>query len=258
MVDTEVAKLYYNEFNRPLFYLFPSTNGLIYLLHVLFLLGLFFIVLGISNRFFVLVIFFFHLCFIQRNHFIVYGADLYATFYLFFLCFMKTGVHFNFITWVRKRWFGFSKKVETCNKMKACNKIDVYDKVDTYDKSDLLTSVGVRLVQVQICISYGMTGLEKLKGPQWWEGSAVWYVIGNQQLVPMDLSLFYHWPALVAIMSASVIAFEVYFPMAIWQKKLFPLWIGFGVLFHIAAALFMGIPYFSLVVIWGYHSMVSP
>jgi len=35
-----------------------------------------------------------------------------------------------------------------------------------------------------------LTGWEKLKGDQWWEGSAVWYVAANDQLVPWDLGIF--------------------------------------------------------------------
>ena len=232
LVDAEVAKLYYNKFNEPLFYLFPSTDFLIYLFHILFLVGLLLITFGLSNRVFVFVVFLLHLSFIQRNHFIVYGADLYATFWLFFLCFMKSGSHFNLITLFRKKYLGL-KKV-------------------TSEECDLLTSVGVRLMQVELCISYGMTGLEKLKGMNWWEGSAVWYVMGNQQIVPFDFSFFYNVPVIIAFMSFSVLAFEIYFPMAIWQEKLRPLWIFFGVMFHLLTSLFMGLVYFGLIMMISY------
>ena len=232
LVDAETAKLYYSKFNEPLFYLFPATDSLIYLFHVLFLVGLLLIALGVSHRLFVLGVFLLHLCFIERNHFIVYGADLYATFWLFFLCFMKSGSHFNFITWVGRKYFGLKKVVS--------------------ERWDILTSVGVRLMQVQICITYGATGLEKLKGANWWEGSAVWYVMGNQQIVPFDFSFFYRAPVVIALMTFSVLVFEIYFPMAIWQKKLRPLWIFFGVTFHLLTSLFMGLFYFGLIMTMSY------
>ena len=231
LIDAKAAKLFFRPFNEPLFYLFPSSDFLIYLFHILFLAGLLLITLGLSNRIFIFSTFLLHLCFIQRNHFIVYGADLYATFWLFFLCFMKTGSYFNIFTYLKKR----PNSQET-----------------TLHNTDELTSVGVRLMQIQICISYGITGLEKLKGFHWWEGSAVWYVIGNQQLVPTDLSFFYNIPLVVSLMTFSVLVFEIYFPIAIWQNKLRPLWVLFGITFHLLTAFFMGILYFGLVMIVSY------
>ena len=239
LVDTHMAKLYYTLFNEPLFYLFPSSDGLIYLLHIFLLLGLLLIALGLSHRLFICAIFLIHLVFIQRNHFIVYGADLFATFWLFFLCFMKTGSHFNFISFIKRKTL-----------QKFFGKISSRGVHQT--NSDIMTSVGVRLMQIQICICYGTTGLEKLKGNSWWEGSAIWYVIGNQQLIPFDMSFLYHTPVLIAFMTFSTLIFEIYFPIAIWQRKLRYLWIVFGLSFHLFIALFMNLLYFGLIMIVSY------
>ena len=89
LMDADTARQSYSEFNKPFLYLFPNSDTLIYLFHMAFLLGLLLITLGLSHRIFIFGVFLLHLCFIQRNPFIVYGADLYATFWLFFLCFMK-------------------------------------------------------------------------------------------------------------------------------------------------------------------------
>lgn len=233
LVDAETAKTYYNAFNRPPFYLFPGTDSLIYLLHVLLLAGFLLLTLGLSYRIFVFGILLLHLCFIERNHFIVYGADLYATFSLFFLCFMKSGSHFNLIALIGRKYFeNFKRRVP--------------------EKSDLLTSMGVRLMQIQICMAYGMTGLEKLKGEKWWEGSAVWYVMGNRQFTTFDFSFVHNMPVVVALMTFSVLVFEIYFPIAIWQKRLRPLWIFFGITFHLLTSFFMGLFYFGLIMIVSY------
>ena len=147
--------------------------------------------------------------------------------------FYETHPHFNFITYLRKKYFGLKKD-------------------NSQEKGDELTFVGLRLMQIQICISYAMTGLEKLKGASWWEGSAVWYVMGNQQLVHRDFSFFYNVPMVVALMTFSVLLFEIYFPIAIWQKRLRPLWVIFGITFHLFTSFFMGIFYFGLIMMVSY------
>ena len=232
LVDTETVKTYFHEFGRPLFYLFPHTDFLIYLFHALFLVGLFLLTIGLSYRIFIFGIFLLQLCFIERNPFIVYGTDLCAAVFLFYLCFMKSGAHFNLITLIGRRYFGFKKRIS--------------------EKSDILTSMGVRLMQVQLCIIYGTAGLAKLKGEKWWEGSAIWYITGNQQVAIFDFSFIYHVPVIIALLTFSVLAFEIYFPIAIWQKKLRPLWILFGITLHLFTSLFLNLFYFGLVMTASY------
>src|SRR5213075_1245644 len=62
-------------------------------------------------------------------------------------------------------------------------------------KTDLFSTVGFRLLQVQLMIIYAYSGLEKLRGVTWWQGDAIWNTLANGQLVGLNLSFIAHVPA---------------------------------------------------------------
>ncbi len=170
----------------------------------------------------------------QRNFSIVYGADLFANCWLFYLSFVDHNQNFSIWNLLK----GTSAKAERVLTTGGDRAIFA---------SDTLSSFGVRLLQIQLCISYAFTGFEKLKGIRWWEGTAVWYVIGMEDLIPHDLAFMKHYPVAIAVLSMATVIFEVYFIFAVWSKKLRYPWLFVGFLFHLGTAIFMGLWYFFFV-----------
>jgi len=124
--------------------------------------------------------------------------------------------------------------------------------------TDLLSGVGYRLVQIHLCIIYAYTGLEKFKGETWWEGTAVWYVVSNDNIVPFNMEFFQYVPSLVALMTFSTLIFEVYFPVAIWLKPLRNFWLFLGICLHGLSAIFMGLIFFAPIMLAAYLFFVDP
>lgn len=220
------AKEFLPEMYVPLFYWFPTTDTLVVILHIAFLLLLLAGALGLLRRWSTWIVFVIHMAFMQRNYTVIYGADLITTFWLLYLSLAD-----------HSRSFSIWKK-------SPCPVVQ--------NQSDLLSSVAYRLIQVQLCIVYAYTGLEKLKGPSWWEGTAVWKVLGNTQLTPMDFSFLVHMPWLFPVMTYSTLLFEVYFPAAVWYKPLRPYWLTLGASFHLIAALTMKLHFFSALMVAAY------
>jgi hypothetical protein len=124
--------------------------------------------------------------------------------------------------------------------------------------SDIFSTVGFRLLQVQLCVSYAYTGIEKLKGIQWWEGVAVWHVLGLQDLVSGDYTFLQNFPVVVGLLTMVTVIFEIYFPFAMMLERLKPWWLLLGVAFHAGTGIFMSIPFFCLVMISPYVLFVDP
>lgn len=234
LMSQDSLNSYLIDFLKPLFPLYTSSDSFNFALYALFLLLIFILLIGLANRWVTMIIFVLHLVFIQRNPAIIYGADLVSTFWLFYLCFVN---HNQFFT--IKKFLPFLKQKQVL-------------------QSDMFTSMGFRLIQIQLCIMYGYTGMEKLKGGTWWEGSAVWYVMGNDNLVPFDLSFFQHMPWAIAFMTYSTLIFEIYFPIAIWLKPLKPTWLFLGLCLHTLAAFFMGLIFFSPIMLSAYILFLNP
>lgn len=172
----------------------------------------------------------------QRDFSIVYGADLFANCWLFYLCFVDHNRYFSIWNLLKRGRQGG----------------DANGPSGDSGASDMVSSFGVRLLQIQLCVSYAFTGFEKLKGLRWWEGTAVWYVIGMEDLIPHDLAFMKHFPMAVGLLSMATIIFEVYFIFAVWSKRLRYPWLFAGFCFHLGTAIFMGLWYFFLVMVTPY------
>jgi hypothetical protein len=122
---------------------------------------------------------------------------------------------------------------------------------DSRQKSDM-ASVALRFSQLQVCIIYFYSGLEKLKGAFWWKGEAVWTVMANSQLASSDFSWLAGFPMIVAIATWSTLLWEVYFPVLVWIPRLrYPVLL-FGVALHLGIGLSMNIPFFGFLMISSY------
>jgi hypothetical protein len=111
--------------------------------------------------------------------------------------------------------------------------------------SSIFESMALRLLQLQVCIIYGYSGFEKLKGLLWWRGEALWYALANVQIARFDFSWVAHFPILIVIGTYATVLWEVYFPVLVWIKPVQKYVLAFGVLLHIGIAITVYIPFFA-------------
>lgn len=218
------------DFYRSLWPFYFHSDGANLWGHRLFILVLVLLGLGIGGRLLMWAALYLHVGFIQRNFSVVYGADMTACFWFLYLAMADSCKHYSVLNY----WFkDKSRKREQ-------------------KRSDIFSSIAVRLIQIQLVIIYVYTGCEKLKGMTWWEGVAVWKVLGNPQLAPFDMSFMAHVPWVIAIMTYGTLIFEVYFPVVVINKRCRNFWLSFGVFLHAGTAALMGLHFFALVMLCAY------
>ncbi len=113
-----------------------------------------------------------------------------------------------------------------------------------------LTNIAFLSSKFQVVFVYVVSALYKLDGSHWLEGSALHYVLLNptysvdvvMQLVPkMELPLrLFTW---------LILLFQLLFPLLIWNRKLKPALVIFGILLHLTIAFVMGIMDFGLLMV---------
>lgn len=190
-------------------------------LHLLLLCFLLMLALDVLPRVSAIAAFILHVSFMRRNMAQVFGVDLISTCFLFYLCMASSSFSRNPI-------------------------------------HKMLHSMVIRLIQIQVCIIYAFSGLDKVRGVQWWAGEALWAVLSNPQLARFDLSWIAHFPLLIVVGTFSSLAWEVYFPALVWLPRL-RLWIlGFGVLMHVGIGFFINIPFFAALMMMSYISFLTP
>ncbi|MEV0890283.1 HTTM domain-containing protein [Promicromonospora sp. NPDC050262] len=118
---------------------------------------------------------------------------------------------------------------------------------------NLLHNAAVLAVGAQICLVYVLSGLFKLQGEQWRDGSAVYY--------PLSLPQFRPWPELadliagngwlVAAVTWGTLALQLTFPLLLLQRHLRVAAVAGALLMHAGIAVVMGLPFFSLFMMAG-------
>jgi hypothetical protein len=226
------------EFYRPGFSWYPTTDAAALAMNIGLLACLILLLVGALPRLAALVGFILHVALIQRNYSVAYGADFITTFMFFSLIFIRSDRRFSLAAWWRAR---------TGRSLRD----------DAGSIPQMLSSAAIRVMQIQLCLIYAYTGLEKMKGPSWWDGSAIWAVVGNQQIMFIDSSWIAKVPLLLAAMTFLTLLFEIYFAALVWT----PLrkWIILlGIFMHTGIALSIGLFYFSFGMMCVYVLFADP
>ena len=53
-----------------------------------------------------------------------------------------------------------------------------------------MANIAIRMLQVHFCFIYMSSGLSKLKGTMWWDGTAGWFTVANPEFSPIQYHVF--------------------------------------------------------------------
>lgn len=117
----------------------------------------------------------------------------------------------------------------------------------------LAHNAAVLAVGAQICLAYVLSGLFKLQGAEWRDGSAVYY--------PLLLPQFRPWPGLADLIAGSgwlvaaatwgTLALQLTFPLLLLHRRLRTVAVAGALTMHAGIAVVMGLPFFSLFMMAG-------
>lgn len=109
-------------------------------------------------------------------------------------------------------------------------------------------------IRLQLLLAYLATGLHKLTGAHWIDGTAMGIVATDGAFGPAWVA---DAPQLARIVTWSVLLFQLTFPLAVWSRRLRLPWMAFGAAFHLATALWMDIPEMGLAFVVCYASWLD-
>lgn len=112
--------------------------------------------------------------------------------------------------------------------------------------------------QIQVCILYFVSAVSKLQGTHWLDGSALYYVfnldeystnwfrryVANTNWITIPLTYF-------------TLFFQLAFPVMVWIKKLKPITLIVGIIFHVFIIFIMGITDFGIIMLIMYILFLS-
>ncbi|MBQ0997796.1 HTTM domain-containing protein [Streptomyces nigra] len=113
-----------------------------------------------------------------------------------------------------------------------------------------LHNLGVLAIATQICLVYVTSGLYKVQGKLWQDGTALFYIMRIPEFeLPGFSRLVYGNDLLVVVGTYATTLFLVYFPLGVLVPRLRPWAAVASIGFHLSIAFFMGLTGFALTMV---------
>ena len=125
-------------------------------------------------------------------------------------------------------------------------------------KPSVMSNIATRLFQIHLCTIYFFGGVAKARGQSWWDGTALWYSVGNYEYQSLDLTWLAHYPRLASLLSNVTLLWELSYVALVWPKLTRPLVIGMAVAVHGGIAMFLGMITFGVMMIFANFIFVPP
>jgi hypothetical protein len=109
-----------------------------------------------------------------------------------------------------------------------------------------------------VCVIYLFGGLSKARGQTWWDGSAMWYSVGNYEYQSIDMTWIANYPRLFSALTHITLFWEVFYCVLVWPRLTRPWVLAGAVAVHGGIALFLGMITFGVMMIAANMIFVRP
>jgi predicted DCC family thiol-disulfide oxidoreductase YuxK len=214
--------------------------------HTLFLLCCAALMVGWRTSWVKWVVLIGHISYVHRNQTVVYGVDWVVTSLVFIMCVAPVGRALSL------------DRVRAVRKAKLKNPETTLETVLPPYHSPWAGAC-IRLMQIQMALIFFYSAISKLHSDIWLNGDAVWIVFASDDYyhsTMLGILASHYW--LTNLATYGTILIEIAFPFLIWQRSTRPYLLAAAIFLHLQFGLFMGLFYFSFVMIMGHLSFVRP
>jgi len=245
----------------------PTTMMVI---HILIILVTFLFTIGFCTRITSVLTWITSLWYIHRNPIALFGVDTMMVILLLYLMIGPSGAALS-VDRLIARWWSKAKPA-VLNRWRALIGrpslpedafLPAY-----YSPSPIPTvsaNFAIRMLQVHLCIIYLASGLTKLQGSAWWNGTAVWGTFANFEFAPMAFEINhiqiyneflrmlggYQLFLDVFLTSATIftLVFEIGYAFLIWRPSTRWVFLVSAIILHGGIGLLMGLKTFALMML---------
>ncbi len=210
--------------------------------HALFLFSCAAFMLGWRTSWFKWIVMAGQVSYDYRNLTLAYGADSIAACLIFILCLAPVGR---------------AMSLDRVRAVRAAKRANLKLVPPAYTSP--WAGACTRLVQIQMAILFFYSGIEKLRGDEWWSGDAVWLSLTTNEFyngAVLGLLARQYW--LVTTATYATLVIEIAFPFLIWQRRTRPYVLAEAIALHVMFAVLLGLVYFSFIMVLGHMSFLYP
>ncbi|MEZ6057398.1 MAG: hypothetical protein R3C01_11920 [Planctomycetaceae bacterium] len=192
----------------------------------------------------------------NRVYFATFGLDQINIMLTLYLAIGASGDALSWDQWRRTFRRTTSQKLTTAD---STSRETTVQSVDYWiGPPSVFANIGVRLIQIHMCVIYFFAGVAKLQGAAWWNGDAIYLAFAIREYQTLDMSWIAAYPSISAVLTHASVAWEVAFCVLIWPLRLRPLMLLGSVLLHVGIGACLGMWTFGLIMIVGCSSFVVP
>ncbi|WP_407652595.1 hypothetical protein [Aporhodopirellula aestuarii] len=177
----------------------------------------------------------------------LFGLDQILTYCVMYLAFTPCGAVFSVDAWLRRRLFGNAESIS-----------QKWNWLLPDDLPSVSANVATRLLQLHLCVIYLFGGLAKARGQLWWDGTAMWFAVGNYEYQSLDVTFLAAYPRFFTALTHLTLFWEVFYCALIWPRWTRPLTLATAVAVHGGIALGLGMATFGLMMIAANGIFISP
>lgn len=162
-----------------------------------------------------------HLLTVNSGYLSLYGVDTMLHVSLFYLVFIPSAGR-----WSIDAWRGIASSEPTVG-----------------------ARIGLRALQLHVCLVYLNAGFSKAQGAQWWSGEALWRALMLPHFAVFDLSFLADFPVLLQFGCLGTLLIECGYALAVWVPLARKPWLLATIGLHLGIGALMGLWLFSLMMI---------
>ena len=182
----------------------------------------------------------------EAGNAVLFGVDTMMNLCVVYLLIGPSGAAFSMDQWLRRYWA-----------TRRAAREGLPAPVFGPPSHQVSANFALRLLQINVCLVYFISGLSKMQGASWLNGTAVWGVMANYEFSPMRAPLYllvlrimcehrWLWELVITSLTFFTLAFEISFIYLIWSRRMRWTMIVAAVLMHLGIAVCMGLVTFSM------------
>lgn len=124
--------------------------------------------------------------------------------------------------------------------------------------ASVAANIATRLLQLHLCVIYLFGGLAKARGQSWWDGTALWFSVGNYEYQSINMTWLAHYPKFTSLLTHLTVGWEIFYCALVWPRLTRPAVLAMAVMVHGGIAMFLGMITFGVMMIVANMIFVRP
>jgi hypothetical protein len=213
-----------------------NSPSLMWTAHIAALVVFALLTIGLWSRAMSILAFIATVSYINRASLAQFGLDDTNAMLAMYLMVGPSGAAFSVDRWLKRRKAGGKMRTEP----------------------SVGANLAIRLMQSHMCVIYLFSAIGKIKGPLWWDGSAIWGAVANYEYQSLDLTWLASHPWIVAVLTHVTVFWEASYCVLVWPRLTRPIVLAIAAGVHLGIGAFLGMWTFGLAMLIGNAAFISP